>query len=57
LRSYLSEGSVEVNQQRELIIRKINSNDEGNEDNDADFEDDDDDDEVNFVLISLNLTD
>ncbi len=51
MKSYLSEGSVEVNQQRELIIRKINSTDEANEENDADFEDDDDDDEVNLVLI------
>ena len=56
LRDYIAEGSVEVNQQRELIIRKINTSDEkGLEDDshDQDEDEEDDDEEVRFLSLGF----
>jgi len=55
LKSYQSEGSQEVNQQRELIIRKINSNDDTTIEESSDFEDEDDDDEEDAEMMELEL--
>ncbi len=44
-----------MNQQRELIIRKINSNDDAAIEENSDFEDEDDDDEEDAEMMELEL--
>ena len=53
LKGYLADGTVEINQQRELIIEKISSNEEKlNEDT---FEnEEDEDDEVKYLACLLD---
>ncbi len=54
LRGYISDGSLEINQQRELIISKINENNNDQNKNSPinnnDIEDEDEDEEVNLYL-------
>ena len=56
MKGYLADGTVEINQQRELIIEKISSNEEKmNEDT---FEnEEDEDDEVKYLIwwLKINL--